>query len=100
VQYAGRTPTRERITVALDAAGLFGPDVDVALGGLEPMVGEWEAGTRVPTFAQVELLAAVTTARGRIEVFSGRATGRFRTLCGSRIAHGSHTSRMQGLPNR
>ena len=41
---------------------------------------------------------AGSTAYGRIEVSSGRATGRFRTLCGSRIAHGSHTSRMLCLP--
>lgn len=58
-QFARRTPNRKRITIALDIAGLYGPEVDRALGGEEPMVDEWEAGIRVPTFAQVEALAAL-----------------------------------------
>ena len=59
-EFAGRTPTPERITTALDRRGLYGPEVDEALGGCEPMVDEWEAGTRVPTFEQIERLAALT----------------------------------------
>lgn len=53
-------PVPERITTALDAAGLYGPEVDVALGGVEPMVDEWEAGHRVPTRAQMDALSELT----------------------------------------
>lgn len=53
-------PTPERITIALDVRELYGPKVDEALGGREPMVDEWEAGTLVPTAGQVELLAELT----------------------------------------
>jgi hypothetical protein len=59
--HAGPPPVPARITMALDAAGLWGPEVDVALGGVEPMVDEWEAGTRLPTREQVERLAELTT---------------------------------------
>ncbi|MDF3320228.1 hypothetical protein P3G66_31950, partial [Rhodococcus sp. C3V] len=41
-----------RITRALDAAELYGPDVDIACGAQEPAVDEWEAGTRYPSFGQ------------------------------------------------
>lgn len=58
--YAGKTPTPERITLALDFCGLYGPEVDRALGGEEPMVDEWESGARVPSFAQVQALAEMT----------------------------------------
>ena len=58
--YAAQTPTPERITLALDFAGLEGPEVDEALGGEEPMVDEWEAGTRVPSLEQVQALAELT----------------------------------------
>ncbi len=58
--FAGKTPTPERITIALDFADLYGPEVDRALGGEEPMVDEWEAGARVPDFAQVQALAGLT----------------------------------------
>lgn len=50
----------ERITMALDTRGLDGPGVDVACGGIEPMVDEWEDGTRVPTDEQLRLLADLT----------------------------------------
>jgi len=49
-----------RITRALDAAELYGPDVDIACGAQEPAVDEWEAGTRYPTFEQLLALAALT----------------------------------------
>jgi hypothetical protein len=49
-----------RITAALDAAELWGPQVDIHLGGREPMVDEWEAGTRTPTDDQVRALAELT----------------------------------------
>lgn len=55
-----QTPTPGRITAALDLRGLYGPYVDMACGGEEPMVDQWEAGTRIPSAAQVELLAALT----------------------------------------
>jgi hypothetical protein len=58
--YAGQQPTPERITIALDFRGLWGPEVDQMLGGEEPMVDEWEAGERVPTVAQVQMLAELT----------------------------------------
>lgn len=49
-----------RITQALDGAGLFGPEVDIACGAEEPAVDEWEAGIRYPTFEQLLLLAELT----------------------------------------
>lgn len=55
---AGITPSR--ITMALDAGDHYGPEVDVACGGAEPMVDEWEAGLRQPTADQVERLAELT----------------------------------------
>lgn len=53
-------PNPRRITAALDANALDGPEVDIACGGQEPMVDEWEAGTRQPTPDQVRLLADLT----------------------------------------
>jgi hypothetical protein len=41
------------ITILLDARGFYGPQVDVECGGAEPMVDEWEAGTRYPEFDQL-----------------------------------------------
>ena len=58
--YAGKTPTPERITIALDMRGLFGPEVDQSLGGEEPMVDEWESGVRVPSLADMQALAELT----------------------------------------
>ena len=58
--YAGKTPTPERITQALDLREMDGPEVDEALGGEEPMVDEWESGDRVPTLEQVQALAELT----------------------------------------
>jgi transcriptional regulator with XRE-family HTH domain len=58
--YAGKAPTPERITMALDLRELYGPEVDQALGGEEPMVDEWESGERVPTLEQVRALAEMT----------------------------------------
>jgi hypothetical protein len=58
--YAGKTPTPERITMALDLRELYGPEVDRALGGEEPMVDEWESGARVPTLTEVRVLAELT----------------------------------------
>jgi hypothetical protein len=58
--YAGKTPTPERITQALDLRELYGPEVDEALGGEEPMVDEWESGARVPTLMQIQALAELT----------------------------------------
>lgn len=50
----------QQITLALDLAGLYGPEVDRALGGEEPMVDEWEAGTRTPTHDELVALADLT----------------------------------------
>lgn len=58
--YAGQAPTPERITMALDFHELYGPEVDRALGGEEPMVDEWETGERIPDFTQVQALAELT----------------------------------------
>ena len=55
-----RRPTPERITMALNVRDLYGPEVDQALGGEEPMVDEWETGVRVPDVTQVEALAKLT----------------------------------------
>lgn len=49
-----------RITRALDAAELYGPEVDIACGAQEPACGDWEAGTRYPSFEQLLALAALT----------------------------------------
>lgn len=48
------------ITRALDARGLYGPEVDVACGGAEPMVDLWEAGELYPTWEQLLALAELT----------------------------------------
>jgi hypothetical protein len=58
--HAGKIPTPERVTMALDLRELYGPEVDRALGGEEPMVDEWESGARVPTLMQVQALAEMT----------------------------------------
>jgi transcriptional regulator with XRE-family HTH domain len=60
VYYAGKVPTPERITIALDFCMLYGPEVDQALGGEEPMVDEWESGERVPSLEQIQALAEMT----------------------------------------
>lgn len=57
---ATRAPNPERITTALDAAGLDGPEVDRACGVEEPAVDLWESGELVPTRQQVEALAKLT----------------------------------------
>lgn len=48
------------ITLALDAAQLDGPEVDIACGAAEPAVDQWEAGTRYPTWEQLCALAELT----------------------------------------
>lgn len=59
-QFAGKRPSPKRITLALDSRDLYGPEVDLACGVEEPAVDEWEAGTRIPTFEQMEALAELT----------------------------------------
>lgn len=49
-----------RITLALNARGLYGPEVDRACGVEEPAVDEWEAGRAYPTFDQLLALATLT----------------------------------------
>lgn len=48
------------ITLALDAEGMYGPEVDEQLGGTEPMVDEWETGDRYPTWEQLVALSDLT----------------------------------------
>lgn len=55
-----RRPSPARITQVLDLHSLYGPEVDRALGGEEPMVDMWEAGTLVPTYEQMCRLAEMT----------------------------------------
>jgi len=58
-----RAPAASRITCALDKGQHYGPQVDAALGVLaDPpdVVDRWEAGTLVPTFAEVRRLAVMT----------------------------------------
>jgi transcriptional regulator with XRE-family HTH domain len=85
--YAGKAPTPERITMALDLRELYGPEVDQALGGEEPMVDEWESGARVPDFAQVQALAEMTDSPVRFfyEPPPAPLTGGW--LCGSDGCH-------------
>lgn len=49
-----------RITLALDAKGLDGPEVDTACKAQEPDVDRWEAGELYPTWEQVLALAELT----------------------------------------
>lgn len=53
-----------RITLALDMRGMYGPQVDVAVGTFEGNpdgdVDGWEAGRAVPSEEQISLLAAAT----------------------------------------
>jgi len=49
-----------RITQALDAAGLEGPEVDAQCLAVEPEVDMWEAGTLYPTWEQLCALAELT----------------------------------------
>lgn len=53
-------PIPQRITTALDMAGLYGPEVDRALGVEEPAVDLWEAGELEPTPDQLRALADMT----------------------------------------
>lgn len=53
-------PNPRRITLALDSRDLYGPEVDRACGGEEPMVDEWETGERIPTAEQMVKLADLT----------------------------------------
>jgi transcriptional regulator with XRE-family HTH domain len=50
----------EAITLALDARGLYGPEVDRACLVEEPAVDLWEAGKAYPTWEQLCALAALT----------------------------------------
>jgi hypothetical protein len=52
----------QRITMALDVRKLYGPEVDIACGAVEPDVDRWEAGKLYPTWRQVLLLAQLTDA--------------------------------------
>jgi hypothetical protein len=49
-----------RITIALDAKGLYGPEVDEACGAAEPDVDQWEAGVLYPTWDQLRALSELT----------------------------------------
>lgn len=63
VTIEGRRPERTRITSALDARGMDGPEVDEALGvanALDTVVDSWEAGEVVPSLEEVRRLAFLT----------------------------------------
>lgn len=45
------------ISIALDAQGLYGPEVDEACGAAEPDVDRWESGDLYPSWRQPCLLA-------------------------------------------
>lgn len=49
-----------RITMALDAHRLYGPQVDEACGVAEPTVDMWEAGLIYPSWEQLCALAKLT----------------------------------------
>jgi hypothetical protein len=53
-------PYPRRITQALDSRELYGPEVDIACGAVEPAVDRWETGEEVPTWEQLEKLAELT----------------------------------------
>jgi hypothetical protein len=55
-----RAPEVTRISVALDAAGLWGPEVDEALGAAEPAVDLWESGDLEPSVEDVGRLSTLT----------------------------------------
>jgi hypothetical protein len=69
-----------KITVVLDAMGLYGPDVDEALGAHEPDVDHWEAGILYPTWEQTLALSELT----------GRAV---RYFCGDSIPYAASSMR-------
>lgn len=48
------------ISFALDAKGLYGPEVDTACLAAEPDVDMWERGALYPTWEQLVALAALT----------------------------------------
>lgn len=63
VELPDRSPNVDRITCALDLRGLYGPEVDEALGVSTPLnevVDAWEAGTLVPTHDEIRRLATLT----------------------------------------
>lgn len=59
-QPTGAAVNPHAITVALDARGLYGPDVDIACGTTEPAVDQWESNWRTPSREQVAKLADLT----------------------------------------
>jgi hypothetical protein len=58
-----------RITTALDARGLDGPEVDSACRAEEPEVDQWEAGERYPSWEQLVALAELTGMTARYFTF-------------------------------
>jgi hypothetical protein len=90
-----RDPNPKRITAALDLRDLYGPEVDRALGGEEPMVDQWENGELVPTREQVIRLAHLTEMPTRW--FYGRdftTTGLF--VCGDLDPAAEHFASYDG----
>lgn len=53
-------PLPERISFALNARQLYGPEVDAACLAAEPDVDNWEAGISTPSPEQVRALAQLT----------------------------------------
>ena len=58
-----RAPNRDRISTALDMRGLYGPEVDEALGVadvFDTVVDAWETGDLVPTESEIRRLSMLT----------------------------------------
>ena len=75
-QWASGFVVPDTITLALDAMGFYGPEVDAACGAAEPDVDDWEAGTLYPTWEQLRLLAQLT---GRTPIMFMRQHARMAT---------------------
>ncbi len=97
--YAGKTPTPGRITAALDMRDLYGPEVDQALGGEEPMVDEWESGVRVPALEQIRALSELTGLPVRFFYLPAMAPFDSGFICGSDGCHPLGTKEAETCPH-
>lgn len=76
--YRGGHLSPWRITAALDAKGLWGPEVDIACGAAEPDVDLWEAGVLYPTWEQVQALAKLCGCTARFLMDDARDGSKIR----------------------
>jgi hypothetical protein len=75
-------PTPQRITAALDMAGLYGPEVDYACGVKEPTVDLWESGELVPTREQIASLSMLTGFPWRFFYMPAQTPVQWGFICG------------------